>query len=129
MDDYIMVDPDQRTLSVPESETLHGAYNVVFGYFLEHMPYAKIGVIIPDAWMTNKYASTVKEICNYWGIPYLDMKFDNSVPMGIGGRTEVSSAATKYRNAAFQVTSTNNHPNIQAHAYRSTYIENWLRSL
>lgn len=26
MDDYIMVDPDQRTLSVPESETVFGVY-------------------------------------------------------------------------------------------------------
>jgi hypothetical protein len=93
------------------------------------MPYAKIGVIIADAWMPESYANTVKEICAYWGIPCLDLKGPGT-PMLIGGKhTEVSSKAKSLRNAAFQVSSEDSHPNVKAHQYRSTIIENFLRSL
>ena len=109
--------------------TLWGAYNIVFEYFLTNMPCAKIGVIIADAWMTEKYANAVKEICIYWGIPVLDLKFDTNIPMGIGGRPEINSKAIELRNKAFKVSSTNSHPNVKAHEYRSTIIENFLRSL
>lgn len=109
--------------------TLWGAYNIVFEYFLTNMPLAKIGVIISDAWMNEKYANAVKEICKYWGIPYLDLKFDISIPMGIDGRVGVSQKAKELRNKAFKVTDSNGHPNVDAHKYRSTIIENWLRSL
>jgi lysophospholipase L1-like esterase len=109
--------------------TLWGAYNIVFEHFLTNMPYAKIGVIIADAWMTANYANAVKEICKYWGIPYLDLKGDD-VPMGIGGRySTTSSKARQLRNNAFQVSADDSHPNVKAHEYRSTIIENFLRSL
>ena len=110
--------------------TLWGAYNIVFEYFLTNMPYAKIGVIIPDAWMNSTYSNAVKEICSYWGIPYLDLKDGINVPMGIDGRLkETSTKARELRDAAFKVSSENSHPNIEAHKYRSTFIENFLRSL
>lgn len=109
--------------------TLWGAYNIVFEHFLTNMPYAKIGVIIADAWMTENYANAVKEICKYWGIPYLELKSED-VPMGIGGRyTTTSSKAKQLRNNAFQVSDSDSHPNVKAHEYRSTIIENFLRSL
>lgn len=109
--------------------TLWGAYNIVFEHLITEMPYAKIGVIIADAWMPSTYADAVKEICKYWGIPCLDLKGD-SVPMLIGGKSyEVSAKAKSLRNAAFQVSSEDSHPNVKAHEYRSTIIENFLRSL
>lgn len=111
------------------NETLWGAYNIVFTHFLTNMPFAKIGVIIADAWMPNTYAAAVREICTYWGIPYLDLKGDN-IPMGIGGKhSDTNVTAKNLRNAAFQVSSSDSHPNPKAHAYRSTIIENFLRSL
>jgi hypothetical protein len=112
-----------------DNTTLWGAYNIVFEYFLTNMPFAKIGVIIADAWMPESYANAVKEICDYWGIPYLDLK-DDSVPMGIGGRySETSPRARELRNAAFQVSEEDSHPNPKAHEYRSYIIENFLRSM
>ena len=109
--------------------TLWGAYNIVFEHFLTNMPFAKIGVIIADAWMSETYSSAVKEICRYWGIPCLDLKGDD-VPMGIGGRySETSAKARELRNAAYQVSADDSHPNPAAHKYRSTIIENFLRSL
>lgn len=109
--------------------TLWGAYNIVFEHFLTNMPYAKIGVIIADAWMNTTYANAVKEICAYWGIPVLDLKFDTNVPMGMGGRPNGSPKAQQLRDLAFKVTPSNAHPNVEAHEYRSTTIEHFLRSL
>ena len=109
--------------------TMWGAYNIVFTHFLTNMPFAKIGVIISDAWMPESYANVMKEICTYWGIPYLDLKGDN-IPMGIGGkRSSTSAVAKSLRNAAFQVSDSDSHPNPKAHVYRSTIVENFLRSL
>lgn len=109
--------------------TLWGAYNIVFEHFMTNMPYAKIGVIIADAWMTERYANAVKQICEYWGVPVLDLKFDTSIPLGIGGRPNGSETAKELRNGVFQVTETNSHPSLKAHEYRSTIIEDWLRHL
>lgn len=110
--------------------TLWGAYNIVFEHFYTNMPFAKIGVIISDAWMPKTYADAVEEICKYWGVPVLNLKGDSSIPMTIGGKEyEVSAKAKQLKNAAFQVTSSDSHPNYKAHQYRSTIIENFLRSL
>ena len=111
--------------------TLWGAYNVVLEYFLTNMPYMKIGIIIPDAWESEHHRNTIIEIAKYWGIPYLDLIGDASVPMGINGRRgiEVSPKAKSLRDSAFQMTAADSHPNPKAHLYRSTIIENFLRSL
>lgn len=132
LNEITLTDDQIGTKTDSTNTTLWGAYNVVFEYFLTNIPYAKIGVIISDAWMTTKYANTLKEICKYWGIPYLDLKGDDQVPMGIGGRfnnSNINPKAISLRNNAFQVSSENSHPNGKAHEYRSTIIENFLRSL
>ena len=120
-----------ETIGTKESSdntTIWGAYNVVFEYFYTNMPYAKIGVILADSWMTPTYASVIEEICDYWGIKVLNLK-DSTVPLGIGGRLNGSLKAMELKNKAFKVTANNEHPNLKAHEYRSTFIENWMRSL
>ena len=118
-----------------DDTNLWGAYSKVFDYLLSNAPYAKIGVIIADAWMTEEYANAVKGVCRYWGIPYLDLNAED-VPMGIRGRYwsetaagTVSKRAISLRDAAFKTSTTDEHPNAKAHEYRSTIIENFLRSL
>ena len=124
-----LTDAQIGTKADTTNTTLWGAYNIVFEYFLTNMPLAKIGVILADAWMPEKYANAVKEICTYWGIPVLDLKFNNNIPIGIGGRPGTSAKAKALRDKVFQVSSTNSHPSVKAHEYRSTIIENFLRSL
>lgn len=117
------------TKSDTENTTIWGAYNVVFTHLITRNPFAKIGVIIPDAWMTDAYATIIRNICAYWGIPYLDLK-GTDTPLGIGGKyTEMSDTAKSLRNTAFQTSDSDAHPNEKAHEYRSTFIENFLRSL
>lgn len=97
------------------------------------MPNCKIGIIIADSWFPEKLRDATIKIAEYYGIPYLDLKGDPKVPMMIGGRYSslgnVSPEAVKQRNKAFQISETNSHPNPKAHLYRSTIIENFLRSL
>lgn len=124
-----LTDEQIGTESDSDTTTLWGAYNVIFEYFLTNAPKAKIMVIIPDAWMNKKYADATKTICEHWGIVCKDLKFDTSVTMGIGGRSNVSSKATELRDKAFKVTEENGHPNVTAHEYRSTVIESWMRAL
>lgn len=111
------------------NETLWGAYNVVLTSILTANPSVKIGIIINDAWMTQTYHDALVGIAKYWGIPYLDLKNGVEIPMGINGRLdECSETAKTLRNSAFKIAATA-HPTPNAHKYRSTVIENFLRSL
>lgn len=119
------------TLQDTTNETVMGAWNIVLEYLITNMPYAKIGIIIPDAWCSSAIREALIDVAEYWGIPYLDLKGDTKVPMLIGGRmgTTVSAKAMELRNNAFQISAEDSHPNPKAHLYRSTIIENFLRSL
>lgn len=120
------------TLSDSDNTTVMGAWNVVLEYLITNHPYARIGILIPDAWCSREMRDALISVAVYWGIPYLDLKGDPSVPMMIGGRysdATVSEKAVALRNAAFQMSTEDSHPNPKAHAYRSTVIENFLRSL
>lgn len=120
------------TIGDTDNSTVIGAWNVVMEHLIANHPYAKIGIIIPDAWCSQAMHDALVSVAEYWGIPYLDLKGDKTVPMMIGGRydmTGVSSRAMELRNAAFQMSESDSHPNPMAHAYRSTVIENFMRSL
>lgn len=119
------------TIADNTNTTVMGAWNVVLAYLIEHHPYAKIGIIISDSWLSTNIYNAMVEVAEYWGIPYLDMRKGTQVPMGINGRLgeTISPVATSLRNSAFQISSEDGHPNPHAHEYRSTFIENWLRTL
>lgn len=116
-----------------DDTTWWGAWNKVLKYYITNMPNCKIGIIIADSWFSEKLRDATIKIAEYYGIPYLDLKGDPKVPMMIGGRYpslgKVSSEAIEQRNKAFQISNENSHPNPKAHIYRSTIIENFLRSL
>ena len=119
------------TLSDTTNETVMGAWNLTLEYLITNIPYAKIGIIIPDAWCSAAMRDALIQIAEYWGIPYLDLCGDTKVPLLIGGKRgkTVSSRAISLRNAAFQISAEDLHPNLKAHEYRSTIIEHFLRSL
>lgn len=116
-----------------DDTTWWGAWNKVLKYYITNMPNCKIGIIIADSWFNEKLRDATIKIAEYYGIPYLDLKGDPKVPMMIGGRYsslgKVSPEAVKQRNKAFQISDEDKHPNPKAHIYRSTIIENFLRSL
>lgn len=123
------IDVEVGTKDSTDKSTLWGAWNVVLKHLIEHHPFMKIGIIIPDSWEPKAQSDELKKIATWWGIPYLDLKGEN-VPLGIGGRFEsLNPEVRKLRDKAFQISDKNAHPNSKAHLYRSTIIENFLRSL
>lgn len=134
---------DPETLGTRESTdptTMWGSWNVVLEYLIENHPTAKIGVIMPDGWMIQSYFDALKEICEWWGIPLLDLGGDPNVSLMNGGRRtgsglELNPVAKNLRNAAFATTydpethEADLHPNLAGHKWRSTVIEHWIRSL
>lgn len=121
------------TSSDTSNGTVWGAWNVVLEYLITNIPYAKIGIIIPDAWTSSAMRNALIEIAHYWGIPYLDLKGDDKVPLLISSKIgyTVNSKAVELRRNAFCVNpaSGDTHPNLKGHEYRSTIIENFMRSL
>lgn len=120
------------SISDTDNTKVMGAWNVVLEYLITNHPYAKIGILIPDGWCSREMRDALTQVADYWGIPYLDLKGDKSVPLMIGGRyegDEISPRALALRNASFQMSESDAHPNPKAHAYRSTVIEHFLRGL
>ena len=94
------------SLTDKDNRTVIGAWNIVLEYFLTNMPYAKIGIIIPDSWTSQKMHDALVSVAEYWGVPYLDIKGDPSVPMMTGGRLNgiaVNPLAQELRDKAFFV--------------------------
>lgn len=129
LNEYDLTTAQIGTKTDTTNETLWGAYNVVLEDILTANPAVKIGIIITDSWLSQTYHDALVEIAEYWGIPYLDLRNGKQVPMMINGRlSEVSTTAKALRDSAFLIEG-HTHPNVIGHEYRSTVIENFLRSL
>lgn len=127
-------DTTKGTKDSTDTMTMWGAWNTVLGYLIENHPTARIGIIMSDAWMPQSYYTTLKEICEWWGIPLLDLGGDPNVPVMNSGRRVGSGLVlnpkvAELRNATFYNADGDAHPNDKGHEWRSTVIENWIRSL
>jgi len=114
--------------------TMWGAYNTVLEWILTNRPNAKVGVIIPDAWMTETYANALIEICKFWGVPWLDLGGDPQVSLNISGRRggsgiTLSETAKSLRDNQFRISGSNSHPNAAANRWRYTALQEFLRRL
>ena len=116
-----------------DNTTIWGAYNEALAWLIENRPNAKIGIMCNDAWFTYALRNTLKDIAHYWGVNFLDLK-GSDTPLFIGGKYaedgySVSAAAISQRNSLYRISSENSHPNVTAHAARSSVIENWLKTM
>ena len=70
-------------------------------------------------------------IGNYWGVPVLNMCNDPQVPLLISRKPglTINPYAIQQRRKAFIISEENGHPSKIGHEYRSTIIENYMRSL
>ena len=121
-------------LGAPTSDdvsTFCGAWNTVLRYLVTNLPYAKIGIIITNACVSQAYPDMTRRMARRWGIPYLDLEEDYCVPVmnRVSGRPEMCDEARELRTKAFRVSDTNGHPNLKAHEYLSTVVEHFMRSL
>lgn len=127
-------DATKGTKDSTDTTTMWGAWNTALGYLIKNHPTARIGIIMSDAWMPQSYYAGLKEICEWWGIPLLDLGGDPNVPLMNGGRRSGSGLVlnpevAELRNATFYNADGDAHPNDEGHGWRSTVIENWIRSL
>lgn len=111
--------------------TFCGSWNVVLRHLVTNLPYAKIGIIVTNGCVSHAYPDAIRAMARRWGIPYLDLEEDYKVPVmnRVSGRPEMCDEARQLRNKAFIVSDKNGHPNIEAHKYLSTVVENFIRSL
>ncbi len=114
-----------------DPSTFCGAWNVVLRHLVTNLPYAKIGIIVTNGCVSQAYPDSIRKIARRWGIPYLDLEEDYRVPVmnRVSGRPEMCDTARALRSMAFCVSGTNGHPNLEAHKYLSTIVENFIRSL
>ena len=117
------------TIDDEENTTFCGAWNVVLGYLTENFPDARIGIIVTNG-ATRPIVDATIEAAKKWGIPYIDLATDESLPLMLRSlREDVSEEEKIKRNEEFRVSSTNGHPNERAHEFESYIIENWMKSL
>ena len=121
----ILGSPDDTT-----NTTFCGAWNVVLEYLLIHYPFAKIGIIVTNC-CTAAYQEATRVAARRWGIPYLDMSWSDQTPVILDRDPSlgVCERALELRRDAFYVSKQNSHPNLEAHRYESTFIEDFLRRL
>ena len=112
--------------------TFYGAWNIVLRYLITSHPTAKIGIIVSNGMQTeDTFPSAIIAVARKWGIPYLNIAFDDQIPLlHRTNKDYVCQEAKDLRFNTFVVNPTTNwHPNEKAHEYESTFIENWLKSL
>ena len=138
--DYITVkigiNDDEKHQKMPigsiddeKNTTFCGAWNVVLGYLTENFPDTKIGIIVTNG-ATRPIVDATIAAAKKWGIPYIDLATDESLPLMLRSlREDVSEEEKIKRNEEFRVSSTNGHPNERAHEFESCIIENWMKSL
>ena len=119
------------TINDNTTDTFYGALNVVISWILENRPNAKLGVIISNGCDTTDYPIATINACKKWGIPYLDINGDETLPMVIrrNMRTNLSQDAYNYWLQRYRVSATNTHPNYKAHEDESYMIQQFLERL
>lgn len=118
------------TINDTTNTTFYGAWNIVLEYLITNHPYAKIGIIVTNG-CAFPHTEAIRRVARKWAIPYLDIAGDYQIPMmhRVEEKAEVCATAIALRMKQFIVCDSNKHPNVKAHEYESTFIENWLRSL
>lgn len=118
------------TIDDDDNTTFYGAWNVVLDDLTTRCTKAHIGIIVSNN-LSASYVDAVIAVAKKWGIPYLDLNYDNNIPlMHCSLRPDASDAIKEKRNAQFAINyGTNNHPNLLAHEYESYFIEEWLKTL
>ena len=110
--------------------TFYGAWNVILAYLIENYPNAKIGILVSNGCDTDDYRLATIACAQKWGIPYIDLNGDERTPMMLRSTNpNIDADAKNSRLIAWRVSPSNTHPNVAAHEYESTFIENFLRSL
>lgn len=133
------------TISDETSTTFYGAWNTILGWLIVNRPNAKIGIIVSNAMTNISYKTATIEIAKKWGVPYIDLNGDERTPAmqkalnndlcqdvkdALNNKWAlVPQEHTEIVDGEEVTVKANSHPNVAAHAFESTIIENFLKSL
>ena len=137
--DYLIIAMGLNETSTPlgdsassDNTTIWGAYNEALPWLIENRPNTKILIMANDSWFTYNLKECLREISEFWGVGFLDLK-GVGIPLLIGGKysqeTTVSSTARTLRNNQYQISETDSHPNVQGHLARYSIIQSKLMEL
>lgn len=117
------------TIDSTDETTFMGAYNSLIEKIYTNFPKVKIGIIVSNGCDTEAYPQATIQIAKKWGIPYLDLNYDDKVPLMHRTFRNVSTIVKQKRLDLFKVSNENHHPNVFAHEFESTFIEDFLKKL
>ena len=118
------------TINDTTTATFYGAWNVVLEWIATNRPFAHVGIIVSNGCDRDAYRVATIECAKKWGFPYIDLNGDEKTPLMLRSTNpNISSTVKAIRTSAQRVSSTNAHPNVSAHLYESTFIEDFLRSI
>lgn len=134
---YFGINDSHQSATIPLGEitdsttaSFYGAWNAILTWLITNRPNLHIGIIVSNGCDSDDYRTATIAIANKYGIPYIDMNGDSRTPCMIRStNATIDSSIRNQRTAAWRVSSTNTHPNADAHAFEATFIENFLRSL
>lgn len=118
------------TITDNTTATFYGAWNVILTWLITNRPNLKIGIIVSNACEIDDYRVASIAIARKYGIPFIDMNGDDRTPCMIRStNANIDSAIKTLRTNNWRISSSNSHPNEACHAYESTFIEDFLRTL
>jgi hypothetical protein len=74
-------------------------------------------------------SNCLKSIAEWWALPIIDMANNTQIPPMTQSKSDINPFILSKRNSVFKTSASNSHPNQNAHNFRSTIIENFLRSM
>ena len=110
------------------ADTFCGAWNMILDWLNNNRKDLKIGIIICSAYLGNSYRTASENMAKRYGVPFLNLYTDPKVPIFMG-KSGVPSDIANVKYQYYKVTETNGHPNIKAHIFESTFIEDFMRGL
>ena len=87
-----------------DETTFMGAYNSLIGKLYANYPDVKIGIIVSNGCDSEDYPQATLQIAKKWGIPYLDLNYDDKVPLMHRTFRNVPEAVKQQRLNLFKVT-------------------------
>ncbi len=111
--------------------TYCGAWNEVLSWLIVNRPFAHIGILVSNGCDRDEYRTVQIRMAEKYGIPYIDLNGDRFTPVMIRSRNPAIAEEVKHAVMLKQAVNypSNTHPNDEAHAYESVFIEDFLRRI
>ena len=114
-----------------DADTFCGGMNGIINKILQVNPKARVILWCMDAWLETPRITLTKQLADKWGCEYFSMKSDAKIPLRINGKLDsvmdgLQSTVVSAKNAAYQVSGDNAHPNENAQKLLAMYLKTIL---